>query len=391
MPMTSEREKQKQVPPVGRNDKGKQVPPFGRNDKETDGRDDKENVGRDDKGTLPRDNGTFQLNKLSHASDRSHLWARSCATAGAAVWAGIAVLARLGIARMGAIELLFLFAPLVIVPLGLELGRGMGACGWLDEIGRRLQPFGAGLAVVALLLPPGRTAGAFATGWGLVCFFLAGAGMLHLISAAWGDAGRGVRATLVDFAMDFARIDVAVGGVWLVASRLGMRPMGIQEPIGLLTAVHFHFAGFATATIAAATLRFARLHGLDRGLKLLVPFVVGMPFVVAAGFVISPVLKMVAAGAFSVSVAGLAVFLRACGRHAGNRTARVLLQTSAVAVFVAMIFAGIYVVADFAGSDALTIPQMARTHGILNAVGFCLPGLLGWLVEGSGQRSAISD
>ncbi len=33
------------------------------------------------------------------------------------------------------------------------------------------------------------------------------------------------------------------------------------------------------------------------------------------------------------------------------------------------------------GSEALTIPQMARTHGIFNAVGFCLPGLLGWIVS----------
>ncbi len=46
--------------------------------------------------------------------------------AGAAVWAGIAVLARMGIARVGAIELLFLFAPLVIVPLGMELSRVIG-------------------------------------------------------------------------------------------------------------------------------------------------------------------------------------------------------------------------------------------------------------------------
>jgi hypothetical protein len=42
-------------------------------------------------------------------------------------------------------------------------------------------------------------------------------------------------------------------------------------------------------------------------------------------------------------------------------------------------------VADFFGSDVLTIPQMARTHGILNAVGFCLPGMLGWVVEYSGR------
>ena len=38
----------------------------------------------------------------------------------------MAVLARMGIARVGAIELLFLFAPLVIVPLGMELGRVIG-------------------------------------------------------------------------------------------------------------------------------------------------------------------------------------------------------------------------------------------------------------------------
>jgi hypothetical protein len=56
-----------------------------------------------------------------------------------------------------------------------------------------------------------------------------------------------------------------------------------------------------------------------------------------------------------------------------------------------MVLAAAYVVADYVGSDALTIPQMARTHGILNAVGFCLMGLLGWLVEkNSGQGSVAS-
>jgi hypothetical protein len=28
---------------------------------------------------------------------------------------------------------------------------------------------------------------------------------------------------------------------------------------------------------------------------------------------------------------------------------------------------------------------MARTHGVLNAVGFCLPALLGWLIENSAE------
>ena len=325
------------------------------------------------------------------SNDDAVSWARMSATLGAVAWAVLAVLARTGIARLGAIELMFLFAPLVIVPLGMELGRMIGGGGWFAETARRLQPFGAAFAVVAMWMAPGRRAGFFALGWLVVCMLMAGSGMVEIFRASWRDAGRSARATQASAAfalpiLAVARLDLAVGGAWLVASRLGMRPLGIQEPIGLLTAVHFHYAGFATATIAAATLAFAAERGRQRWLKWVVLTVVALPFVVAVGFVVSPALKMVAALLFSASVAALAVFLRACGRQAEDATARVLLQVAAGAVFAGMVFSGAYAVLDFVGSDALTIPQMARTHGILNAVGFCLPGLLGWLVESSGQR-----
>jgi hypothetical protein len=327
------------------------VPPFGRNDN----------------GVLGKQNS----------------WAQTSATTGAAVWAGLAVLARMGVARIGAIELMFLFAPLVIVPLGIELGRGMGGGGRLEALAWRLQPLGAGMAVVAIWLPPGKRAGIVALGWLLFCVLVAGAGLVEFM-APWKDAGRSTRATLIRTTLAVARIDLAVGGAWLVASRWGMRPMGIQEPIGLLTAVHFHFAGFATATIAAATLHFAERRGeARRWLRVVVGLVVGMPFVVAAGFVISPALKMGAAILFSASVAGLAIAVRACSTKAEDGTARLLLQVAAGAVFAAMVLSATYAVADYLGSEVLTIPQMARTHGVLNAVGFCLPGLLGWLVEKS--------
>src|SRR5579864_4641673 len=194
------------------------------------------------------------------------------------------------------------------------------------------------------------------------------------------DAGGGARATLA-----VAKIDLAVGGVWLVASRFGVRPMGIQEPIGLLTGVHFHFAGFATATIAAATLLSAQKRRQKLWLKRVVALVVGLPYLVAAGFVISPALKMGAGLMFSASVAVLALFLRDCGKRAHDPTARVLLQAASAAVFAGMVLSSTYAVADLLGSDVLTIPQMARTHGILNALGFCMLGLLGWLVESSSQ------
>ena len=321
-------------------------------------------------------------------NDKADLWAPICAIAGAAVWAGMAVLARIGIARVGAIELLFLFAPLVIVPLGMELSRGIGGSDVIHELARRLQPLGAGLAVVAIWLPPGKKAACFAIGWLVVCVLMGGSGMMGLARAPWLDAGGGARATSIVICI--ARMDLAVGGAWLVASRWGMRPMGIQEPIGLLTAVHFHFAGFATAIIGAATLRFAERDAQHKWLRRLVLMVAMFPAAVAAGFVISPVVKMGAAVLFSASVAGLAIAVRAYGRKAHDGTARIFLQVAAGAIFMGMVLSGAYAVADYMGSDALTIPEMARTHGILNAVGFCLAGLLGWLVENH-THTAVTD
>ena len=71
---------------------------------------------------------------------------------------------------------------------------------------------------------------------------MAGGGVAGLIRALWGEAESfcpepaegSVRATGLAtlIVINVARIDLIVGGAWLVASRLGMRPMGIQEPLG---------------------------------------------------------------------------------------------------------------------------------------------------------------
>src|ERR1700722_6651966 len=114
---------------------------------------------------------------------RAQRWASRWATAGAAAWVGIAVLARMGIARIGVIELMFLFAPLVIVPLGMELGRvggfESGAAHGLAGMAQTLQPLGAVLAVVAVCLPPGQRAGGGAVGGG-------GEGGLGVAGGGWG-------------------------------------------------------------------------------------------------------------------------------------------------------------------------------------------------------------
>jgi hypothetical protein len=324
------------------------------------------------------------LNK-SHAERSAKRWAAGWATAGAATWAAIAVLARVGVVRIGAIELMFLFAPLVIFPLGLELARGMDGrpVAWAIDAARTLQPLAAVLVVVAMLLPPGNRAVLAALGWAIVCGLVAASGAVELVRIfVTPGAGRSRLAARVgEIACAIAKVDLAVGGAWLLASRAGLRPFGIQEPIGILTAIHFHFAGFATALIASSTLRFQERRGEPRWLRRIVMFVVLMPFLVAAGFVISPALKMAAALAFSLSVVTLAVFLWRSAAHVEEPTGRRFLHASAGAVFASMALSATYAITDFLKSDFLTIPRMTSTHGILNAAGFCLLGLLGWLIE----------
>jgi hypothetical protein len=326
---------------------------------------------------------------LARCDERDDCWARICATGGAGVWAGLPVLARAGIWPMGGIELLFVFAPLVVVPLGMALGRGMefssparrageNSSPWaIDRIVARLQPVAAVTAVIAVLLPPGHRAGWFGGTWLFLCLLVAVPAVAGSISAM--ASGRVPR--IWEWALLMAKIDLGVGGACFLASRLGIGLFGMPEPIGLLTAVHFHFAGFATAMIAAATGQFAASRAENRWLRFLIPAVVGMPLAVAVGFVTLPALKMGAALLFGISVAGLAVCLQSLTKTMTRRTARVLLRVAPASVFAGMVLAGAYAIADFVGSDRLTMPQMARTHGVLNCVGFCLPGLLGWLVE----------
>jgi hypothetical protein len=280
---------------------------------------------------------------------RTEHWAAGWAMAGAAAWASIAVLGRIGIVRAGVVELLFLFAPLVIVPLGMELGRVCG--GFESEASRRLanlaqvlQPLGAVLAVVAMWLPPGNRAAMASVAWLAVCGLMASSGVVEMGNVLWprkravaGAAGEATRTSnVVDIAVAVAKIDLVVGGAWLVASRLGMLPLGIKEPIGPLTALHFHYAGFAVATIASTTLRYAESRKLQRWLSRVVMAVVLLPFAVAAGFVVSPLLKMAAGVAFSVSVAVLAVFMWIYAAKAAEDAARRFLRGAVCAVFIAM-------------------------------------------------------
>jgi hypothetical protein len=307
-------------------------------------------------------------------------WNSIFSLCGAAVWAAFATLAGFGRARFGIVELLFLFAPLVIVPLGLELTRRLaGTRERFDAI--RILQVSATLAVAATFwLPPGRSAATLSALWLLQCIFMASRRFLN-----WWREER----TAESMILNIAYADLVLGAAWLVLSRAGLRPMGFQEPIILLTAIHFHFSGFATALIATATFHEFESRGLRMpGLPTLIWLIALLPFVLAAGFVFSPALRFVAAISLSACVTALAMISWWIAGDWKSTPATVYLRIGTCAAMGAFSLAGIYAVSEYFKRDWITVPGMANSHGILNGLGFVLLALLAWLME-LNQRAAV--
>jgi hypothetical protein len=152
----------------------------------------------------------------------------------------------------------------------------------------------------------------------------------------------------------------------LFASRLGLRPFGIGEPIVELTAVHYLFAGTGAITLAGAT-----------GSRAAVAITVIAPPVVALGFVTGWAAPQVG-GAVLMAIGVLlvaALQLRLARRRPGWRGAALVL--SGLAVWAPMALAVAWAAGQHWEVPALSVPDMVRWHGLPNAVGFVVVGLLG--------------
>src|SRR5712664_1477307 len=173
--------------------------------------------------------------------------------AGGLIWCTIAMCAGVGKTHLGVIELLFLLAPLVIVPLGLHvLNRIEVPCDSIasHRLARWSQPIAALFGVTAFFFPAGRWAATLATPWLAVCIFLG------LFAARRILRSRARPLDALCFAI--AQIYLPVGAIWFVLSRYGARPLGFYEPIVLLTAVHFHYAGFAASVLTGSVMERTR-------------------------------------------------------------------------------------------------------------------------------------
>jgi hypothetical protein len=267
---------------------------------------------------------------------------------------------------LGPIELLFLLAPSVVVPLALRLAERAEGPTKASRLALRLQPWGAAAVVVSFLMRRGPAAALVAAAWLIVTLLVAAHGL------AWIRRADGRRD---DVTIAAGCLMLPVGGGWLVLSRLGATPLGFEEPLPLLTAVHFHYAAFATLVLVGLTTRAA---GDGAATRAVAAGAIAGPPLLAAGITASPLLEIVAAAVFGAALCGLALLTLGSVAARARGLARVLLGLSAVSLLGGTGCAMAYAVGEYTGYGIFSLGQMARIHGPLNALGFVLAGLCGW-------------
>lgn len=284
---------------------------------------------------------------------------------GALVWALLLVWHQPNLQHDIWARLVVQLAVLVWLPLSLSMLPPIAT--WL-----RLLAFPAALGVVvALQLPAGLPAVLCSLPWLLLCgrVFVSGAEAVFL---AGGQAGRRAVAS--------GQVFLLIGGLALTADRLGLRPLGFDPAIILLTAVHFHYAGFIFPILLgwAAERWPSALFRYAAGLAVL-----AVP-VTALGITYAQVYRAFGLEALAASLVALAGYLGAWGyvqviwRERLPVAVRISWAILAICLLFSMTLGLGYALRPYWPLEGLTIPSMRALHGTANALGLAGGGLLGW-------------
>jgi YndJ-like protein len=260
-------------------------------------------------------------------------------------------------------DLLFLLAPWVVVPLTLSL---VPAAQYNRPIRYLLFP-GAVLATASFFLPDGRTAGALTVLWLFAGMSLALDGLMRVI--------RTRLQSFQEFCFAIGEGYALVGALWLLASRMGLQPVGFHEPIVLLTAIHFHYAGLMTAVLAGLTASSMRTPLL---LRIALSCAVLGPALLGLAFLVGPKLKLAAVVLVVIGEYGIALGTFRIGLASASGVGGRILILGSACVILGMALAGIWAIGEYPLHAFVNLEQMARYHGVLNSFGFGLCSLVGW-------------
>ena len=296
----------------------------------------------------------------------------SIPTIGLLAWAATLLIARPSLA-----ESMLLFAPLVLLPLAWPLTAPRTDL----PRARRLHRFiHAALLPAALCLPvawlwdPGEWSGALTIPWLALSVVVFGYGLSRFA----GQTGR----RLDDLCISAGCCYLVIGALWTFFSRCGAQPLGFSTTIGLLTGVHFHYAGFALPVLTAFTLAAHAETTTNQwrwnnlGQQAIAYGVVFGITLVGLGITFSPVIEVVASIALAAACGSLATIQWRQSGRLDDPIASLLLAVSSLSLVAGMILAAVYALGEFTGDGWIDIPAMIPLHGTANAFGFALCGVL---------------
>jgi len=267
------------------------------------------------------------------------------------------------------IEVLLMFSILILMPLTRQLGDVR-----LRNPSRETTEFLTGILLVqALLKPIPSLLGSVMCGLWLVQQLMEVAWLLRH-RQAWlvRDAALGCQVA--------ARLFPSIGAAWLLAHRLNWMPFGFDALIVLLTAAHFHHAGFTLPLMAGLGGKAlpGPLSQHSCGLIL-----TGVPLVAigitCTHFQVLPWVEPISVSVLVAGALGTAVLQIQMAFHNGNSWwSKGLFFISGLSLFIAMLLALGFGLRSVLPHWALPMPSMWAVHGTLNTFGFGLCGILAW-------------
>jgi hypothetical protein len=114
-----------------------------------------------------------------------------------------------------------------------------------------------------------------------------------------------------------------------------------------------------------------------------------VPFLLAAGFVFSPLLRMTFALLLAITLLGFSLLQFSVARDVKSEMARALVRIAAGLLIPGMVLVIVYAIGEYTGNYWLVIPQMAHLHGPLNGPGFVLLSLVAWVIEKSNRIHTV--
>lgn len=286
------------------------------------------------------------------------------------------------------IELLFHLGVSLITPLAMRIvfqPNRDGKISRLNSIAIRFHPIVIIAVGLLLFLNTSVISVVLVSVWFLQTVFLAMCGLQRLLQRP--------AIAIEEICIDFGFLYTPISGIWFIAYSADYSLLTFDRLAMLLTAVHFVFISLGALVIIGLIGRQLYESRVWHIYKSLAIVSILSPLAIAIGITFTQFSGRLwlEAGAVVILASSylLVALLYLLNQLPQDKFSKLLITLSTISLFGTMLLALGYSIGRLTNMWVISIPQMVQWHGWLNAVGFCLFGLLGWNVSIPNSKVAL--